>query len=242
MLRDEKKRIITGSLELDYKEISVYAIVEFIKGNLSDFAVKYSHIEYEDSLTQMLVTLLMQRLPQPSLYYFHPQNIENIYSGQSPTVDIGVRSINESGIKIDSMRYSNDEAFFSIEAKRLDSGIDRRREKEYVVGRFEGEKYRDQGGIERFKKGNHGGTLKYAAMIGYMQSDSFAEWLNKINGWINEQISKSNTTELKWGKKDKLIKQDESGVYAEYKSVHSRINGTDIVLFHLWVNLSSGSR
>jgi len=238
MLREERKRIIAGSLDLENKEISVRTVVDFIKGNLNDFSVQYSHIEHENSLTQKLVTLLMQRLPQPSLFYFHPQYLENIESGNSPSVDIGVLSSNEKEIQVDAIKYNHDEAFFKIEAKRLDSTIEKRREKEYVVGHDENKKYKDLGGIERFKKKRHGESLNYAAMIGYMQTDTFSAWFNKVNGWIEEQITAPSSSNLNWDVQDKLVKQNESELWSEYKSIHSRIKKDDIILFHLWVNLT----
>ena len=238
MLREERKRIIAGKLDLDYKEISVRAVVDFIKVNLNDFAVQYSHIEHENSLTQKLVTLLMQRLPQPALFYFHSQYLENIDSGNSSSVDIGVLSSVEKVIQVETIKYNHDEAFFKIEAKRLDSSIEKRREKEYVVGHDENKKYKNSGGIERFKKKKHGDSLNFAAMIGYMQTDTFSIWLNKVNGWIDEQIAAPSSTDLKWDVQDKLVKQNESDMWSEYTSKHSRLKSDDIILFHLWVNLT----
>lgn len=232
MLRDIKGKDKYNDINLEEKDISAKAVIDFMKSNCAEFAGLYRKIKPETGLSQQFVIFMNQKA---SLFMFHSEYSEDVTRGDSPKADMGVI--------IRAKEYYTDKAFLLIEAKRLDSSIVRAREKEYVVGRIEDRRYLDTGGIERFKKNIHGKTAaKYAAMIGYMQSDSFAEWLNKINGWINEQIKTPISCELKWEKRDRLVKQDESGVYAEYKSVHSRITGTDIVLFHLWINLTSGSR
>jgi len=227
MLRDMKKKEKIGKLNID-EEQSVKAVMNLIKENLKEFAAQHSDIKNEDGLTQNLSILLNQKA---LLFFFHFQYSEDTSKGNSPKVDLG--------ILLKTVEYHNDKAFFLIEAKRLDSSIGKTREKEYVTGRLENNKYLDTGGIERFKKEIHGKTsIRYAALIGYVQTDNFSVWFDKVNGWISEQIKKPFSSSLRWGKQDKLVDQNESDVWAEYRSVHSRIESKDITLFHLWVNLT----
>ncbi len=133
------------------------------------------------------------------------------------------------GIIIAAKSYSNDEAFFHIEAKRLPTPK-KQREREYVIGK-------GNGGIERFKKGKHGYGLKYSAMIGYIQKYDFKYWEKTINGWISNEIQSDKTSDLKWNKSENLVKTDCTEVIAELISEHWRINQNPIKLYHLWVTL-----
>jgi hypothetical protein len=155
--------------------------------------------------------------------------------GDSPTVDIGVITHLSEGIFIHSKWYSNEESFFSMEAKRLDV-ISRAREKEYLVGRWENKKYKDCGGVERFKKGIHGKGLHYSALIGYVQKYGFDYWHRHINSWIDQFITGDNPINIQWSNDDKLVVVRKTAAIAKFLSKNSREGGT-INLFHLWINL-----
>ena len=82
--------------------------------------------------------------------------------------------------------------FFKIEVKRL-TNLGVARQKEYVIGRMGKEKYKESGGIERFKKGIHGSKLKFAGMIGYIQKEDFDYWFAEVNSWISDLINENGT-------------------------------------------------
>lgn len=216
---------------------SILAILDFVEGHLTEFASKCNNVLAEDSLTYKLVDLLEYYNHQrPSLFRFIREDIQNIKNGTSPRVDIGVKSNDPNGIGIiiDAKTYSIEESFFSIEAKRLKTS--KIREKEYLIGRYEKDKYLDCGGVERFKKGIHGRSLKYSCILGYVQEYDFKHWHIIINSWIDELI-KENDSEVKWLEEDKLAEEYSKDTVAKYKSENRRVNNCSIILYHLWVNL-----
>ncbi|MDR1882661.1 MAG: hypothetical protein LBR26_07750 [Prevotella sp.] len=146
-------------------------------------------------------------------------------------------------------RYSTDisvyktssyEDFCWIEAKRLptpDAGI-KRDEREYVFvsnEKINGEnKYKGNGGIQRFKENKHAPNLLFSIMIGYIQENDSDYWLDKINAWIKQLVVEDSTF---WNEKDCLRKQ-ESQKSDRYKSIHNRKNKLNpIILHHFWIKL-----
>jgi hypothetical protein len=113
-------------------------------------------------------------------------------------------------------------SIFCIEAKRLS-----RQHNDYVRG--------ETGGIERFKREckGFGKHLSISAMIGYVQENTFEHWEQRINYWIDELINSS--TDIEWNTEDKIIADDN---FAHYKSSHTRVSGTSIILFHYWISLN----
>ncbi|MDR1008311.1 MAG: hypothetical protein LBL65_07140 [Campylobacteraceae bacterium] len=147
---------------------------------------------------------------------------DNITPASSYTEDIGVYG---------RCRQVGDVPVFLIEAKRLNSTLPTKREKEYIIGKI--------GGIERFKRCKHAQSHNIAGMIGYMQSDSFEKWEIKINSYIDEEIKNPTYSDLTWSKEDKLNLKNQSELFARYESLHSRICKQDkIKLLHLWINLT----
>jgi hypothetical protein len=127
--------------------------------------------------------------------------------------------------------------FCMIEAKRLPTPVKdkKRQETEYVC-------YNNatkQGGIERFKTCKHGDKLPFSIMIGYIQEENPNHWYNKINDWINEQLTISSNSQISWLEEDRLV-QDVSFLkpkITKYNSTHSRINLEKINLTHYWFDL-----
>ena len=206
MLSDDAGGKVIGRLEGPKPDTSVLTVVAFIEKQLVEFSARYSDssITNEKGLTQELCVLLnfyVQKEGYP--FWFEKEYMEEPKQGDSPQVDIGVISSREAGIVIGSKCY-NRESFFSIEAKRLDK-ISKAREKEYLVGRIEKGKYKDCGGVERFKKEIHGKGLRYAAIIGYVQAFAFDYWHNTINSWVDELIGEIMDSSVRWSEKDKLV-------------------------------------
>jgi len=232
---NKPKSYVTQKLEGLSDNTSISKVFSFIEKCLPEFKIKYSLLNPEDGLTQELVYILdnesREKLP---LCAFSTEHMEDSTKGNSRRDDIGIRAV--KGINILTTYYPSNKPFIVIEAKRLDSKIARKRKKEYVVGRIEDKKYIESGGIERFKKEIHGRGLTYVGMIGYMQTDNFESWLEKINGYIDEEILSSSSNELNWEEKDKLILEKSNQLFSTYKSKH-QCKTKDISMYHIWIDL-----
>ncbi len=222
---------ITSGIE---NEHSLKAVITFIKEHFRTFAEdnKGSLDMNEKGLSQKLC-IALNRKAKKHPFFFHSEYMENVDSGNSPQVDIGTLS-EEEKIVISDREYNEDDSFFSIEAKRLPTP-GKNREKEYVVGLDS-----PSGAMERFKKGIHGPHLKYAAIIAYVQNETFEHWFLKINSWIEELAS--DMLQTLWTNKDKIEKADETDkliihLLSENSRIIDGVNLDDIKLFHFWVNL-----
>jgi hypothetical protein len=238
MLADTHKSMASGKIEGPEVDAPIIAVVEFVERILITFSDKYadSDIKNEKGLTQKLVLILnfhARREYYP--FWFDKEYMEVPERGNSPQVDIGTITTIEEGIVIGSKTYT-DESFFSLEAKRL-GRLGSKRSKEYLIGRFENEKYFNCGGVERFKQGKHGRNLKYGAIIGYVQEHDFACWYGRINSWIDDLIQKNLYSPVPWLLKDKLKKDYIRSTTAKFISTTSRKNDF-ITLFHLWARLN----
>jgi hypothetical protein len=134
---------------------------------------------------------------------------------------------------VEGRRHTQFEALFPLECKRLPTpkGNDRD-EREYVVT-----EPGTTGGIQRFKFGHHGSTHTFAVMIGYVQAESFAHWLNQLNEWIRDLSKREGTL---WSDADLLQMRHEcsfAGV-CTLASYHQRAGGLPpCELRHLWVRM-----
>ena len=79
--------------------------------------------------------------------------------------------------------------------------------------------------------------LRHGAVIGYVQSYDFHYWQRTIDGWIDELIAGKISSCTHWSEKDKLQSLNRTSSTAKYRSENSR-QKDNIILFHLWVNLS----
>ena len=237
MLADRPVSGSLGSLVGLSPAASVNAVVGFVEEQLSIFSDLYttSKIKNEKGLTQELCSLLNRNSRKQGYpFWFEKEHMEEVERGDSAQVDIAVFG-DDTDQDIDSKNYNNPKAFFSMEAKRL-GRLPRVREKEYLVGRFEGGKYRDCGGVERVKKEIHGKGLQYAAMIGYVQEHHFDHWFCAINSWIDDLIDGTPPSNAHWSEKDKLTEIHRRPETARFSSDNARETGS-ITLYHLWVNL-----
>ena len=212
------KRISNGSLRQEDTPLHIL-VIEFIERNVLFFIRDYIDGEAEKGLNSNFV-LCMNNLCTNELFIFHHEDIETPSSGISPSIDIGVYT---------KAKGRRGQRFFALEAKRLCNSLPLARKKEYVIGHG--------GGIERFKRDIHASKLTNAAMLGYVQTDSFDIWKTRINDWINDEITFSSSPDLKWFTKDSLIEEYQSLQIAKFKSSHSRISKSQITLIHLWINL-----
>jgi hypothetical protein len=74
-------------------------------------------------------------------------------------------------------------------------------------------------------------------MIGYVQTDDFDVWFEKINSWIDEEIVSPTSSELIWKKKDKLSLDKKDKIFHTYLSEH-RCKTKEIDMYHIWLDLT----
>jgi len=151
-------------------------------------------------------------------HYLKENNMSLVFNSETPqkgshTVDIGV--FHTEGVLI-----------FTIEAKILPIPIrnKKRHEYEYVYGKG--------GGIQRFKDAQHGvdvedKNLTENGLIAYVKENDFTHWHKKINQWI---------LDAGWHSSEQLQKI-QINTTAKLKSTHPRIDGSQVVLHHFWVNV-----
>ena len=215
-----------GELSIPKQNRHIGAIITFIEFYLDDFIViyfaEYSNIENETGITHELCSFFESKINEHP-FYFHHEDRTNPDSGQSPSVDFGVKTREPFG------KFKSRQTIFSIEAKRLPtpgSG----REKEYVHSPSG-----KSGGIERFKKEIHGEGLTHSAIFGYVQKENFEYWNKQVNVWIDELIQ-DKSQQIEWNEKDKLLKISFNLWTAKLISNNRRKNDS-IVLYHYWLNL-----
>lgn len=130
--------------------------------------------------------------------------------------------------------YCDFETILPIECKRLPTPARTGRdEREYVItGTGIG------GGIQRYKEGKHGAAHASAALIAYVQDQSFDHWLTVIGGWIRDLYTAGSPG---WSIADELVcqKRDNDAGIAAHDSEHSRSGLPAIHLRHLWVRMTS---
>jgi len=212
---------------------AIMDVVAFVEKHLTEFSRTYagSSVKNESGLNQGLCILLNNYARiECRFFIFEKEFMEDVEKGSSPKVDLGVIVL-----PINSEFYNSQESFFSIEAKRLGK-TEKAREKEYLIGREEDGKYKQCGGVERFKMAIHGKNLQYSAVIGYVQIYDFNYWQKTIDGWIDELIAGKISSCSHWSEKDKLQPLNQTANTAKFRSENSRQKGS-IILFHLWVNL-----
>jgi hypothetical protein len=183
----------------------------------------------ENGLTQRLVDEL-EGAAGYRPFYFHQEFLVDESNGKSRRSDFAVQPRKGECLAILGMTYAWPAPFLALEAKRLPTP-GTAREKEYLVG--------DNGGIERFKREQHGPGLKEVGLIGYVQDHSFGYWRDKINEWV-EELLKSPPSNLSWDEQDRLVLEVESERLAQHRSSSLRGSSNQrLAIRHLWVMLAS---
>lgn len=236
MLSENPTKSITGNISFGIEaDDSIKAVIGFLRVNLLKFSTnKNNHQSLPEESTNQLLCSFLNKEAKRSPFRFQPEFIEELSSGRSPKVDFGTLT-DEDKIIISDREYSDNDSFFSFEAKRLPTPGSNR-EREYVTGSG----IKQSGGIERFKKGLHGSKIKYAAIVGYVQKEDFKHWFLKINTWINE-LAIADGAGL-WTTNDILkCNNIDVPVFVELFSEHNRIltgaNLSNIELYHFWIDL-----
>jgi hypothetical protein len=117
-----------------------------------------------------------------------------------------------------------------FECKRLPAPSPSRTN-EYIAGKL--------GGIQRFKLEKHGANHEIVGMVGYIQSSTIKDHLDKINTCITDFCLETNDGVLKW-KDDKILTIMESNIsmgVCHSLSIHQRVELSPITIHHLWVVL-----
>lgn len=219
--------------------VSRIGIIDFIASHLPSWRddIRRPPENSEDGLSDQLCKYL-NRISRRALgydrYQFNREAKDLVE--RSRNLDIEV-SPAEDEIYVDGQLHDLYETVLAIECKRLPIpwGKDRD-EREYVITAG-----RTTGGIQRFRRGDHGSTQPIVGMIGYVQEGSCAEWIGKVNAWITALTFE--TGELQWTNSDHLVPQNSSDA-APYraKSVHGRLNDLDEVqIYHLWIQMNTDS-
>lgn len=161
---------------------------------------------------------------------FRTETVDETYGDRK--IDLTVKPL-AAVIIIEGRRHSQFDALFPIECKRLPTPKRKDRdEREYVTTKFG-----TTGGIQRFKFGYHGAAHAFAAMIAYVQKESFSHWLRQLNRWIHDLTVETNTA---WSDSDILQLLDEDLVtgISILESRHRRVGGLDACeLRHLWIRM-----
>jgi len=204
-------------------------IFSYVSGILYTFEA--SSNENENALTHRLCLRLGQQKPSEFPYFFHHQNLENERANTS--TDFAVY-----GTK-DYYNTLTQYALVVFEAKRLTAGLPHNREREYAIGEYnQGRRVHNSGGIERFKNERHGKNAAVAGLIGYLQSDNYSYWFERINEWIQEEMDGPHDQSLTWTVHDKLTIVQSEIRMCQYLSNSIRLSGDSIELRHLWVDLT----
>jgi hypothetical protein len=137
---------------------------------------------------------------------------------------------------IEAKTYSIYDTILVLEGKRIPAPS-QDREREYVIGPTSG---KISGGIQRFKMRLHGAEQDLAAMVGYVQARTPRYWQKKINEWIIQLSSNSAEDDCVWTDAEtlKLLTADIKRGIVSYCSLHNRISGNNIEIYHLWIKMN----
>lgn len=224
-----------GSLSSAPDGSIVEHIFNYVSMILRDF--KGTKDENENGITNRLCKTLEFKKPPEYPFFFHHQNIEN--DKENTSTDFAAFGTYFYTQQDNISNKEEASALIKFEAKRLTNDLPQRREKEYVIGEYtQGRQIRNSGGIERFKNERHGKDVINASIIGYVQSNSFSFWKEKINNWIQDEINNPHDQSLSWDNDDylKFIKSDNNIHVCISKP--KRKSGCSIEIRHIWINLN----
>jgi len=213
MISDQKEAIDNNADNFEIEGI-IISIILFLKKHLPSFLVNFNTINperIEDGYNNQLSMFLNAKLTLEIFQFQHQYERDN---KKKPDIGVPITS------KILQGDYNS---IFDIECKRLNSALVHK--KQYVCGAT--------GGIERFKRNEHGTNLISSAIIGYLEDNSVDYWIEKINSWIkNEMIN----DESFWCNEEYLKEVEQNYCI----STHHRITNNSIKLHHLFYTVNTG--
>ena len=210
-----------NTFQIETEDSPVGAVIDFLDKNLlgfpDDFKKRTPNPEsIRENLISQELKIYLNRRSSDELFSFEFE-WEQEDSKRSP--DLAVITVK------DNNPFGLTKAFFVIEAKRLPTGSGERK-KEYVEGNL--------GGMQRYKKGHHGGGLTQSSIVGYVQDKDCNHWYLEINSWINDLIKPNAETDISWEKSDLLKETSNFGKTRKYNSKNKRRVGsnTDFIELH----------
>lgn len=237
MLADEQPEVRQGELRPTVHDAhtSRTGLINFIASQLpvwrDDPAREQKH--GENALTHQLCTFLNATSYRSNWSHVQFRTEVPDEADGRRTIDMTVHPHDNTTFVAEQRWLTVYDVLLPIECKRLPTPTGKERdEREYVTTEPS-----SSGGIQRFKLGAHGAEHPVALMIGYVQNNTHAYWIGRVNGWIGDLVQGGNTG---WADTDALRKQSEdlSARLSSYRSQHVRINSLPtIVLHHLWVSM-----
>jgi hypothetical protein len=201
----------------------VEVILGFIDENVTSFPAYYK-ANNDSNKENWISNLLVHHLNLCNneqggfLPFEFSKNPPQVHSGKE--TDIGVYA---------QTRQSKPVTIIEFEAKRFSETSNN---KEYVCGA--------RGGMERFKRGEHGSHLPICGMFAYVQSRTSEEWIQKVNTWIDE-LAQGQQSEIDWsGVEEKLeiLSHLNSNIQIQ-RSTNKRSGALrPITLYHYFLNLN----
>jgi hypothetical protein len=214
-----------------------HAIVAFIFSELPVWRDRISITEVTDepNLNQRLCVHLNSAARRRS--FDSVQFLQEPVQAAGRRADMGVMPLGT--IEVQGRSYQDFEQLLPIECKRLPTPADSHRSDcEYVHGTPD----HRTGAIERFKHGLHGADNKRALIIAYVQSETFAHWLAKVNERL-ASLADSSSDDGIWSPNELLSlltaesKSDVSKLHSRHQ--RKRKAGTDhIDIEHLWLRMN----
>ena len=202
----------------------VEVILGFIDENITSFPTYYK-ANNDSTKENWISNLLVRHLNLCNneqggfLPFEFSKNPPQEHSGKE--TDIGVYA---------QTRQSKPVTIIEFEAKRFSETSNN---KEYVCGA--------RGGMERFKRGEHGSHLSICGMFAYVQSRTSDEWIQKVNSWISELAQSKSDPEIEWNSPDeKLSHVSQLPPNVDlHKSTNKRnVPLNSIEIYHYFINLN----
>ncbi len=187
--------------------IIINEVIDFISTNLPDFNINSREVlksKEEQCYNKQLLTFLDRKL-RLSNYNFIIEGNQLNEAEKYPDIEFLV------------LKSDENKSFFDMECKRLNSNLSQQHVSQYVHG--------DTGGIQRFKENKHGVNLSHSAMIGYVETNDFNFWHEKVNSWISDD--------------NEHLKMVESSPIGKFESKHPRTNSQNLTvkLTHFWLKM-----
>jgi hypothetical protein len=227
MLRDNQSTYNPPqSSDLSVEPIhEVELILGLIDDNISAFIPYYQSIkdsDKENRISDFLVYHFNCCLREKPYYGFPAfnfgKNPTQAISGQETDIGVVVLTMNVKPVTI-----------IEFEAKRFSETSNN---KEYVCG--------VRGGMERFKRGEHGSHLPICGMFAYVQSRTSDEWIQKVNTWISELAQSKSDPEIEWSSPDEElshISQLPPNVDLHKSTNKRKVPLNSIEIYHYFINL-----
>lgn len=239
MLATSRSDVRSGGLDQDVHLPATVKLrlIEFIAAELPrwrDHPDRPPAQQAETKLTEHLCDHLNGATHQSAAWshvQFRTEVGDEIQGGR--TIDLAAKPCGVA-IVIEGRRHSQFDQLFPIECKRLPTPREKGRDEREYVTTAPG----TTGGVQRFKFGYHGASHSFAAMIAYVQENSFAEWLSRVNAWIRSLALEQDSA---WTESDclsELSRDAGEGVCVLY-SHHERVGKlTELEVRHLWVKMN----